>query len=118
MWPACSAEQRARGPNGNERVEAARRERKQYQGEIEAKLRELDQEIEALKAKTAKQGNEARKQLDQQMTELVQKRELARQEFEKFKNSSQEAWRDMKPGIGAAIRDLEAAYNRAASHFK
>ncbi len=117
-WPACSTGQKAQTPNQSQEAEAARRDRQQYQEKIEAKLRELDQEIDALKAKTAKQSKVARKQLNQQMSELDQKREVAHQEFEKLRNSSQGAWQDMKAGIDAAMDDLETAYERAASHFK
>ena len=49
------------------------------------------------------------------MAELDRKGEVAGQQFEKLKNSSQEAWRDMKPGIDAAMRDLEPAYKRTAA---
>jgi len=51
------------------------------------------------------------------MAELDRKGEVAQQQFEKLKNSSQTAWRGMKPGIDAAIRDLGAAYKRAAADF-
>jgi len=118
LSPACSTGQKAPAPNESHEAEAAKRERQQYQEKIEAKLRELDQEIDALKAKTAKQGKAAGKQLNQQMAELDQKREVAHQELEKLKNSSQEAWQDMKAGIDAAMDDLGTAYKRAASHFK
>ncbi len=114
MWTSCGSQDKASTPNENERVEAASQEKNQYLEEIEARLRELDQEINALKAKAAKQGKEVRSQFDQQMAELYQKQEVARKEFEKLKNSSQGAWRDMKPGIDAAMRDLEAAYKRGA----
>lgn len=50
LGPACSTEQRATGPNEKDRAEAARHESQQYQDKIEAKLRELDQEIDAPKA--------------------------------------------------------------------
>jgi hypothetical protein len=118
LWPACNTGQKAQTPNESQEAEAARRERQQYQEKIEAKLRALDQEIDALKAKTAKQSKVTRKQLGQQLSDLDQKRELAHQEFEKLKKSSQEAWPDIKAGVGTAMVDLEAAYERAASHFK
>ena len=51
------------------------------------------------------------------MAELDRKRQVAQQQFEKLKNSSQTAWRDMKPELDAAMRDLEFAYKRAAADF-
>jgi hypothetical protein len=118
LWPASNTGQKAQTPNESQEAKAARRERQQYQEKIGAKLRSLDHEIDALKAKTAKQSKVARKELNQQMSELDQRREVAHQEFEKLRNSSQGAWQDMKAGIDASMDDLETAYERAASHFK
>jgi chromosome segregation ATPase len=118
LWPACGTGEKAQTPNQSQEAEAARRERRQYQKKIETKLRELDQKIDALKVRTAKHSKVARNQLDRQMSELDQKREVAHQEFEKLRNSSQGAWQDMKAGIDAAMDNLETAYERAASHFK
>lgn len=113
---ASNAKQAAVRPS--EKADAGTSERQQYQEKIEAKLHELDREITALKAEAAKQGRAAGKQVDQQLPELERKYEIARQKFEKFKNSSQGAWQDMKVGIDAAMKDLQAAYNRAAEHYK
>jgi Tol biopolymer transport system component len=72
------------GPSGSG-VEAARQE-------IELKIRDLDQQIDALKAKIANQSNGDRKPLEQQMAQLVQKRTAARQQLEKLRSSSSEIW--------------------------
>jgi TolA-binding protein len=116
--PACSNVQNAQGPDESQKNEAAKQDRQQYQDQVEAKLRELDREIDELKAKAEKHGKEAQKQYDQQRPELERKRKAAQQEFEKLKNSSREAWQDMKAGIDAAMDNLESAYDKAASHFK
>lgn len=113
---ASNAQQMAARPK--EKAEAGTSERQQYQEKIEAKLRELDREIAALKAETAKQGKDAGKEVDQQIPELERKYEAARQKYEKLKTASQGAWQDMKVGIDAAVKDLQAAYNRAAEHYK
>ena len=89
-----------------------------YQDKAEAKLRDLDQQIDTLETKIGKENKVERKQLDQQMAELERKRDIAHQKLERLETSSQEAWGDMKSGIDAAMDDLEAAYQQAASHFK
>jgi predicted P-loop ATPase len=114
---AASSAQQATAPH-EKKVNAGTNDRQRYQAKIEAKLRELDREITALKAKAAKQGKETGKEADQQLPELERKYEIARQKYEKFKESSQGAWQDMKAGIDAAIQDLQAAYDRAAERFK
>lgn len=118
MWIPGGAQQVPATMQNSSGSEAASAQRKEYQQEVAAKLRELDREIDDLNAKAAKQGKETRKEFNREMAELGQKRAVARQRFESLKTSSQEAWRDMKPGIDAAMKDLESAYRRAASHFK
>jgi hypothetical protein len=99
-------------------AETAKEEEQVYQDRVEANLRDLDQQIDALKVKMKKENKVEHKQLDQQMAELERKRDVAHQKLEKLGTSSQEAWGDMRSGIDAAMDDLEAAYEQAASHFK
>jgi len=98
--------------------ETTSQQRSRYQEEAEAKLRELNRKIDTLNSKANKQASEARKEFDRQMAELNQKREIVRQRLEKLKNSTQQAWRDMKPELDAAMKNLAAAYQRAAADFK
>lgn len=93
-------------------------DRQKYQDDVESKLREIREKIETLKARAAKQGQAAQEEYDQQLPELKRKYDAAQRKFEKLKNASQDAWQDMKAGIDAAVSDLQAAYNRAALHFK
>lgn len=117
MWIPRESQGSASAQQTNGQAETAGQSRKQYQEKTEARLRELNRKIAALNASASKQAGEARKELDRQMAELDRKRKVARQQFERLENSSQEAWRDMEPGIDAAARDLEAAYKRAAADF-
>ena len=88
-----------------------------YQHQIEAKLRALDQHIGALKKNAGKQSKVDRKELVKEIAELDRKSAAAHLEFEKLQNSSQTAWQDMKSGLEAAVKDLETAYDKAASRF-
>jgi len=118
LWPACSGQQKSASLNENKEAEAARQEKQMYQDKIEAKLRDLDQRIAALKVKVEKEKKVDRKEIDQELEELDRKRAILRQELEKLKSSTELASQDMKAGIDAAMEDLEAAYERAAAHFK
>jgi hypothetical protein len=71
-----------------------------------------------LNAKASKQGTEARKQFDRQIAELDRQRVTVQRQLDKLKTSSQQAWRDMKPDLDAAMKNLETAYQRAAADFK
>jgi TolA-binding protein len=118
FWPGCSTEQRAANQNESKQAEAAKQERQMYQDKIEARLRELDQEIDALKKDIGTKSKADRKQLDRETADLERKREAAHQQLKELQDSGQAAWGDVKVGIDAALRDLETAYHQAASRFK
>jgi chromosome segregation ATPase len=114
----CSLQSRTSGTNAGAKATASAGKKEQYQRQVEAKLRDLDREIAGLKARASHNGRQVQKQFTQQMAELDDKRKAAQPQLEKFKDSSQQAWQDAKPGLDAAVRDLETAYKRAASDFK
>lgn len=117
LGPVASMKQNTPAPRVAEKPETTQQEHRQFQDKANAKLRELDREIAALKIKASHEGREAKKEYDRQLPELEKKRAVAEKKFEELKNSSQEAWVDMKDGMNAALGDLETAYKRAASHF-
>ena len=81
-------------------------------------MRDLDQEIDALKIKVRVQNRADGPQIDQQIDQLELKRTELRLRLMKLKESSGEAWKDMKGGIDRALNDLDVAYEQAASHFR
>jgi trehalose/maltose hydrolase-like predicted phosphorylase len=113
----CASQETAAEPSQNKKPETSSRERIEYQKKIEARLHKLGEQEDVLKKKAIQQSKEAKKQLDAHLDELDRKRAVAEQEFEKLKYSSEKAWRDLKPGLDAAMKDLEAACKRAASEF-
>lgn len=114
----CNLRASAPGASGDATAETLNQQREHYQKGVEDELRQLRQEITALQAKAPRQTDSLRKGFDRQMAELKQKRDLAEQKCETLEKSSQKAWQDMKPGLDAAVKDLQQAYDRAAAEFK
>ena len=117
-WIPCRGQDTASTRQKNGERATASQQRDGYQDKAEARLRELKRQIDVLTAKASKQGTEARKQFDRQIAELDRQRATVQQQLDKLKTSSQQAWRDMKPNLDAAMKNLEAAYQRAAADFK
>jgi DNA repair exonuclease SbcCD ATPase subunit len=90
----------------------------QYQKRIEAQIKEYDQKLDELEAKTMKVKQESRALLDQQMQSLREKQRAAHTAWEKLSASSGKAWEDMKSGMNRSLDDLSKAYRDAASHFE
>ncbi len=118
ILPACNLEQNRANQNTNNAIESAREEKQAYEAKVDAALRDLDQEIEGLKIKDRVQNRADRRQVDQQIAELEVKRAELRARLTTLRESSGEAWKDMKGGIDRALKDLDVAYVQAVSHFK
>lgn len=118
LWPACKTRHDPESLNVDNATETARQEKQVYQYKIEARLHDLDQEIDALKTKMQEQKKVDHNELDQQVAELDQTRADAHQQLDSLENSNKESWLDMRAGIDATLNDLETEYKKAISHFQ
>jgi len=117
-WIPCRCQEAASAQQKNGEHPTASQQRDSYQEKAEARLRELKRQIDGLNAKASKQSGEARKEFNRQIADLDRQRASVQQQLEKLKTTSQQAWRDMRPNLEAAMKNLEAAYQRAAADFK
>jgi uncharacterized protein HemX len=117
-WISCASHEPATSGQDNRESETARQQRSEFQEKSEAELRELSRKINDLNSKASGQSEHARKELAREMAELDRKRDAVQQQLQKLQTSTRQAWRDAKPGIDAAMKDLEDAYKRAAADFK
>jgi DNA repair exonuclease SbcCD ATPase subunit len=90
----------------------------QYQKRIEAQLKEYDQKLAELEAKTGTVEQKARTLLEQQIQSLREKQRAAHTAWEKLSASSGKAYEDIKSGMNSAMDDLARAYHDAASHLE
>jgi Skp family chaperone for outer membrane proteins len=74
-----------------------------------------DRQIAALKKEIAQSTGEARKAHEQNMKELQAKRQVAQAELVKMQKSAARTWDATKEGFSNAYRDLQQAYEKAAS---
>lgn len=118
LWPACTVQKPSASSNDDRQAEASRQERQAYQEKIQAKMREIGQEIDALKQKLQNQTGAERKKTEPQVRDLERQRDALNQQFRDLENSSQAAWQNLKVGINAAVDDLDAALQRAVANFK
>ena len=104
-----------------EALQAARaytiHQKKDYQQKIEAKLEELAKGIATLQAKAERAGAKGQSELNTMIAELQRKKEAARRHVEELKDSSAEAWVDLKVAMETAMKDLEKGYEQARARF-
>jgi hypothetical protein len=93
-------------------------EREGYKKEVQEKLRVLDKKIDELKGKAAELKGEAKTEYSKEMTALRAKRKTAKKEWGKVERATASTWEKVKSDMDAAVRDVEGAYDKAASRFK
>ncbi|UCD56671.1 MAG: hypothetical protein JSV16_12690 [Candidatus Hydrogenedentota bacterium] len=82
-------------------------QKQEYQNKIEAKLDEVDAQIDELKARAEQAKDETKAKLYKQIEELQKKQEAAREKLEELKTASEQAWEKLKSEMDAAVEDLE-----------
>lgn len=81
------------------------------------KLDTWDADIDEFEAKAQQAKADIKNELDDQITSLRLKRDLARLKLSEIKDASEEAWEDVKVGAEGAWADLKDAMEKAKSHF-
>jgi ribosome recycling factor len=92
--------------------------RESYQGKMEARLQVLGAELDKLRAKAARVGDNSRQEYDKQIAALQQKQDEARDNLKKLQHSSDEAWKEMSNSVERAWGDLATGIERALNRFK
>ena len=89
-----------------------------YVDKIEPQLKDCGEKIEELKGKAVHVQAEARAKHEQHVEEALKKLEHARVKLNELKNSSGEAWHELKVGVDKAWDDFRQAFENAAAKFK
>ena len=91
--------------------------RHEYIEKFKNKLDEWDADIDELEAQAQKTKAELKFELEDQITSLKVKRDIAKLKLSEIMDSSEEAWEDFKTGAEEAWSDLKSAMEKARSHF-
>jgi phage-related protein len=94
-----------------------REQQEEYRKKIEAKLKEIDKEIDELKIKAGKLKEDAKVKVDQSVDDLQTKKNEVYVKLDKLKTNRGQAWEDLKSGIDAAMKELGISYEKARSRF-
>ncbi|MCF6148504.1 MAG: hypothetical protein E3K37_07580 [Candidatus Kuenenia sp.] len=89
-----------------------------YQIQLETKLRETEDMIQALQQKASEAKTEAKAKYNELIASLGEKQEEAKTKLMELKSASAESWEDIKVGMDAALENLKNAYNKAKLHFQ
>ncbi|QSR34526.1 coiled coil domain-containing protein [Marinobacterium iners] len=89
-----------------------------YEKKLQAQLDEWSAEIDRLKAKADSQEADAQLKYYKEIEELRSLQAAANDKLVELKDSSDDAWEDLKAGVDSARDSLGHALRSAASRFK
>lgn len=91
--------------------------RHEYIDKFKDKLDEWDADIDELEDRARKAKTELKFELEDQITSLKLKRDIAKLKLLEIRDAGEEAWEDIKAGAEEAWADVKDAMEKAKSHF-
>ena len=91
--------------------------RHEYIEKFKIKLDEWDTDIDKLEVRAQQATADLKFEIEDQLTSLRVKRDLARLKLAEIADASEEAWEDIKTGADEAWSSLKEAVDKARSHF-
>ena len=88
-----------------------------YQDKMNARLREWQAKIDALKARADQAEAEQKIKYYEEIETLRTKQQKVQQKLEELRSAGAGAWEEVKAGVEVAWTDLEDAVQRAADKF-
>jgi uncharacterized coiled-coil DUF342 family protein len=92
--------------------------KKAYQEKIEAQLKQATSKIAELAAKGDEVKADTKIQYQEQIKTLHAKRDELNRRLDKFREATDDAWKEVTQGLDNAWEDLKCALENAASKFK
>ena len=91
--------------------------RHEYIEKLKNKLDEWDADIDEFEARARMAKADMKFELEDQITTLKVKRDLAKLKLSEIKDAGEEAWQDIKEGADEAWNSLREAIDKARAHF-
>jgi len=89
-----------------------------YQDKMDARLREWQANIDALKARADQAGAEQRIKYYEEIESLRTKQQHVHERLEELRTAGTDAWEEIKAGVEVAWTDLQDAVQRARDKFR
>lgn len=90
----------------------------EYQKRLQAVLPKLDQRIDNLKRQAEQASGQAKEEYRKQIPRLQKLRARVQDQLARVQSATPGAWQDIKTGVGAAVEDLQKAFESAKTHFQ
>jgi hypothetical protein len=92
--------------------------KEEYILKLDAQLREWSAKIDELKAKTDKAKGDLKIEYGRQIAALEAKKEYAQKRLKEIRETSGQAWEELKTGVEHAWHELKISLDNAITKFK
>lgn len=89
-----------------------------FRVKAEATLKEVDGQLETLKAKAAKAGEDLKAKLQPEIEQLKAMRDKASNRLAEIRDATQENWPEVRGHLSNALDDLKKGFSKALSSFE
>jgi chromosome segregation ATPase len=96
----------------------AAQRKEEYQKKMEARLKELDEQLDKIRADAQESTEEARAALDKRIEELETQRDAARKKLDEIRKTSAEKWENLKSEMDAVMNNLEEKIEKIIPSFE
>jgi len=93
-------------------------QRSEYEKKLDAELRDLNAQVDLLKAKAGTVQAEVKLEYGKAIDALQHKLHHAKGKLQELKTAGDDAWEDIRTGAEKAWDEMKAAYRDASSRFK
>ena len=88
-----------------------------YEKKLQAQIDEWQADIAKLEAKAGKASADTQIEYHRRVDELKKKKQAAQEKLDDVRQSSEDAWEDLKSGADMAVKSLGQAVKSAAARF-
>jgi len=92
--------------------------KEEYRKKLDTQLKEWKAKIDALEARGAKLGSEAKDELMREISELRKRKGIVKEKWNELQKMSGDSWDTIKEGVEKAATELKGALERVISRFK
>ncbi|MBI5568747.1 MAG: hypothetical protein HY914_02280 [Desulfomonile tiedjei] len=93
-------------------------QKQEYEKKIESQFADLTKRIDDLKQKAQSAQQSVSDKLQGTLDELIKSQKAVEKKLPGLRDSTSQAWGEVKDGVDKAMTDLSQAYEKARSHFK
>ncbi|MGV8711498.1 MAG: hypothetical protein ACWA6R_03015 [Nitrosomonas sp.] len=85
--------------------------------QLQTELSNLESLVDEVKLQMHLGAKEAQDKIKPYLEELEGELSQAKEKWEKFEDSSENAWDDIRDGLGQSLKSMQQAFEKAKKHF-